>query len=80
VPTDHRAEPALLLYRQIPTLRRSIPATTKRSVIGLQVKSVEAIGPTALTLIERGEIHTGISLFQSVQADDRHHDVNCAAG
>jgi hypothetical protein len=62
------------MYRQIPTPRRSIPATTKRSVIGLQVKLIEAIGPTALTSIERGEIHIGIGLFQSVQADDRHHE------
>jgi DNA-binding transcriptional LysR family regulator len=42
---------------------------------GVQVKLIEAIGPNTLTLIERGEIHLGISLLQSVQADDRHFGI-----
>jgi DNA-binding transcriptional LysR family regulator len=42
---------------------------------GVQVKLIEAIGPRTLTLIEQGEIHLGISLLQSVQADDRHFGI-----
>jgi DNA-binding transcriptional LysR family regulator len=38
----------------------------------VQVKLIEAVGPDVLAMLERGEIHLGISLLQSVQADDRH--------
>jgi DNA-binding transcriptional LysR family regulator len=37
----------------------------------VQVKLMEAAGTNTLALIERGEIHLGISLLQSMQADDR---------
>jgi DNA-binding transcriptional LysR family regulator len=37
----------------------------------VQVKLMEAAGTNTLALIERGEIHLGISLLQSIQADDR---------
>ena len=37
----------------------------------VQVKLIEAAGTKTLALIERGEIHLGISLLQSIQADDR---------
>jgi DNA-binding transcriptional LysR family regulator len=37
----------------------------------VQVKLTEAAGTKTLALIERGEIHLGISLLQSIQADDR---------
>jgi DNA-binding transcriptional LysR family regulator len=39
---------------------------------GVQVKLIEAIGADTLALLEHGEIHLGISLVQSIQADDRH--------
>jgi DNA-binding transcriptional LysR family regulator len=38
----------------------------------VQVKLVEAVSPDVLTMLERHEIHLGISLFQAVQADDQH--------
>ncbi|WP_407150488.1 LysR family transcriptional regulator [Bradyrhizobium sp. ORS 86] len=37
----------------------------------VEVKLIEAIGPKTLSLLERGEIHLGVSLLQSIQADDR---------
>ncbi len=37
----------------------------------VQVKLIEAAGTKTLALIERGEIHLGISLLQSIEADDR---------
>ena len=37
----------------------------------VQVKLREAAGTNTLALIERGEIHLGISLLQSMQTDDR---------
>ena len=42
---------------------------------GVQVKLIEAIGSKTLALLERGEIHLGISLLQSIQADDRHFGI-----
>jgi DNA-binding transcriptional LysR family regulator len=42
---------------------------------GVQVKLIEAIGTDTLALLESGEIHLGISLLQSVQADDRHFGI-----
>jgi DNA-binding transcriptional LysR family regulator len=42
---------------------------------GVQVKLIEAIGAATLTMIERGEIHLGVSLLQSIQADDRHFGI-----
>ncbi len=42
---------------------------------GVQVKLIEAIGTATLALLERGEIHLGISLLQSIQADDRHFGI-----
>ena len=42
---------------------------------GVQVKLIEAIGTDTLALLERGEIHLGISLLQSIQADDRHFGI-----
>jgi DNA-binding transcriptional LysR family regulator len=41
----------------------------------VQVKLIEAVGTATLALLERGEIHLGISLLQSVQADDRHFGI-----
>ena len=38
----------------------------------VQVKLIEAVSPDTLTMLERGEIHLGISLLQAIQADDRH--------
>jgi DNA-binding transcriptional LysR family regulator len=37
----------------------------------VQVKVIEAVGPDALAMLERGDIHLGI-LLQPVRADDRH--------
>jgi DNA-binding transcriptional LysR family regulator len=37
----------------------------------VQVKLMEAAGANTLALIERGQIHLGVSLLQSMQADDR---------
>jgi DNA-binding transcriptional LysR family regulator len=37
---------------------------------GVQVRLIEAIGVRTLALLERGDIHLGISLLQSIQADD----------
>jgi DNA-binding transcriptional LysR family regulator len=42
---------------------------------GVQVKLIEAIGTDTLALLERGEIHLGVSLLQSIQADDRHFGI-----
>jgi DNA-binding transcriptional LysR family regulator len=39
------------------------------------VRLIEAIGANTLALLERGEIHLGVSLLQSIQADDRHFGV-----
>ena len=36
----------------------------------VNVKLVEAVSPDVLTMLERHEIHLGISLFQAVPADD----------
>jgi DNA-binding transcriptional LysR family regulator len=41
----------------------------------VQVKLIEAIGSHTLALLERGEVHLGISLLQSIQADDRHFGI-----
>jgi DNA-binding transcriptional LysR family regulator len=41
----------------------------------VQVKLIEAIGSKTLALLERGEVHLGISLLQSIQADDRHFGI-----
>jgi DNA-binding transcriptional LysR family regulator len=37
----------------------------------VQVKLIEAVGADTLTMLERGEIHLGISLLQTIQADER---------
>jgi DNA-binding transcriptional LysR family regulator len=42
---------------------------------GVQVKLTEAVGTETLALLERGEIHLGVSLLQSIQADDRHFGI-----
>jgi DNA-binding transcriptional LysR family regulator len=42
---------------------------------GVQVKLVEAIGAATVAMIERGEIHLGVSLLQSIQADDHHFGI-----
>jgi DNA-binding transcriptional LysR family regulator len=42
---------------------------------GVQVQLIEAIGANTLTMIERGEIHLGVSLLQSLQPDDRHFGI-----
>lgn len=41
----------------------------------VQVQLIEAIGANTLALLERGEIHLGLSLLQSIQADDRHFGI-----
>ena len=41
----------------------------------VQVKLIEAIGSKTLGLLERGEVHLGISLLQSIHADDRHFGI-----
>jgi DNA-binding transcriptional LysR family regulator len=38
----------------------------------VQVKLIEAVSPDTLTMLKRGEIHLGISLLQTIDADDRH--------
>jgi DNA-binding transcriptional LysR family regulator len=35
----------------------------------VEVKLTEAVGPSLLTMLERGELHIGISLMQAVEAD-----------
>ena len=35
----------------------------------VKVEFIEAVGPDILTLVERGEVHLGISLMRAVQAD-----------
>ena len=41
----------------------------------VQVKLIEAVGADTLAMLERGEIHLGISLLQTVQADERHFGI-----
>jgi DNA-binding transcriptional LysR family regulator len=41
----------------------------------VQVKLIEAIGTRTRSLLERGEIHLGISLLQSLQADESHFGI-----
>jgi DNA-binding transcriptional LysR family regulator len=41
----------------------------------VQVKLTEAVGSRTLALLERGEIHLGVSLLQSIHADDRHFGI-----
>jgi DNA-binding transcriptional LysR family regulator len=36
------------------------------------MKVIEAVGADTLAMLERGEIHLGISLLDAVQADDHH--------
>jgi DNA-binding transcriptional LysR family regulator len=36
------------------------------------VRMVEEVGANTLAMLERGEIHVGIGLLDSIQADDRH--------
>ena len=42
----------------------------------VQVRLIEAIGANTLALLERGEVHLGLSLLQSIQADDRHFGIH----
>jgi DNA-binding transcriptional LysR family regulator len=42
-----------------------------RSYPNVQVKLIETVGHDLLTLLERGDIHLGINLPQSVQGDDQ---------
>jgi DNA-binding transcriptional LysR family regulator len=38
----------------------------------IRVKLIESVSADTLTMLERGEIHLGISLLQTIQANDRH--------
>jgi DNA-binding transcriptional LysR family regulator len=41
----------------------------------VRVRLIEAIGPRTLALLERGDIHLGVSLLQSLQADQSHFGI-----
>lgn len=60
---------------QIETVFSTFLHQYARRYPGVQVKLIEAVGTATLALLERGEIHLGISLLQSIQADDRHFGI-----
>ena len=57
---------------QIETVLSTLLHQYARHYPNVQVKLIEATGVETLTMLERGEIHLGVCLFQSVQAGDRH--------